>query len=64
MVIDNKYNIGDIVYIRTDVEQKPRIVIEIVITGGDVLYRVSCCNEVTLCYLVEISSEINVLAKI
>ncbi len=40
MVIDNKYNIGDIVYVTTDQEQLPRVVVCIKITQGELIYVV------------------------
>lgn len=40
MVIDNKFNIGDIVYVTTDQEQLPRIVTSIKLTMAEVIYVV------------------------
>ncbi len=43
MVIKNKHNIGDTVYLLTDREQNPRIVIAIVIyMSGELLYKLIC----------------------
>lgn len=41
MLIDNKYNIGDIVYLLTDDEQKKRIVTAIFIEIGHILYKLT-----------------------
>ena len=43
MVIDNKYNIGEVVYLLTDESQLKRIVVGIVIRSGvHVLYELAC----------------------
>jgi hypothetical protein len=41
MVINNKFNIGDTVYIKTDVDQSPGIITCIQVNPGDILYSVS-----------------------
>ena len=42
MVINNKYDFGDIVYLKTDPEQNKRVVVGINVTpNGDILYRIS-----------------------
>lgn len=64
MIVDNKYQLGDIVYLTTDPEQSGRIVVEIVVTKGDVMYRVSLGTTTTIHYEFELSSEVNTLAKI
>lgn len=40
MNIDNKYNIGDVVYLVTDAEQLPRIVTAITLTKYELIYEV------------------------
>lgn len=42
MVIENKFNLGDIVYIKTDTDQKERMVIGILIRPGIIEYQLSC----------------------
>ncbi len=42
MMIDNEYEVGDIVYLKTDEEQLQRIVSGIDIRPGVLIYRVSC----------------------
>lgn len=40
MNIDNKYDIGEIVYLVTDIENTPRIVVSIEITKRELVYNV------------------------
>lgn len=64
MVVDNKYNFGDIVFLATDNDQNQRIVTGISILPGDViLYDLSygSCNSSH--YEFEITAEKNVLAS-
>lgn len=43
MVIDNKFEHGDVVYLKTDDEQKPHIVSKIeIFKGGELLYGLIC----------------------
>ena len=63
MIVDNNYHLGDIVYLTTDPEQSGRIVVEIVVTKGDVMYRVSLGTTTTIHYEFELSAEVNILAK-
>lgn len=44
MKINNEFEIGDIVYLRTDEEQKQRIITGITIRPGFLIYHVSHCN--------------------
>lgn len=42
MIIDNKFYIGDILYLRTDIDQKPGIVTSIeVYKAGEYMYKVA-----------------------
>jgi hypothetical protein len=58
MVIDNIFDIGDVVYLITDHEQEARIVTHLIVTGGDVQYNLSCGLTLTTHYGIEISKEI------
>jgi hypothetical protein len=63
-IIDNKYNIGDTVYLKTDPEQKKRLVFAFEIRIGQVIvYWLSCGAESSPHYEFEISSEVNILEK-
>ena len=50
-----KYEIGDLVFLRTDVEQKERLVTGIQIRQKTVLYGLACETEETWHYEFEIS---------
>ena len=58
MVIENKHEISDIVYLVTDEDQKARIVSAIeVFKSGELLYRLTCGTLVSSHYEFEISTE-------
>lgn len=59
-----KYNIGDIVFLKTDTEQKVRMITGILIRLNSNLYYLTNCTEETLHYDFEISSEINEIFKL
>lgn len=59
MLIENKYNIGDVVFLLTDVEQLNRIITGIIIRPNSILYYVSCGSTETLHYDLEIILEKN-----
>lgn len=41
MTINNRYEIGEIVYIKTDLEQLPCIIVEMVVSKNNIMYVVS-----------------------
>ena len=57
MKVDNKFNIGQIVYLKTDPEQRERLVTAIVIRGYGILYSVSFETDESTHYDFEIASE-------
>lgn len=58
MIIDNIYEIGQVVYLKTDTEQIPRIVISIyVYKGGELLYKVASGTSTSEHYEFELSKE-------
>lgn len=63
MVIDNAFNLGDIVYLVTDNDQRRRLVTSIMIFPIGIMYRLSCGLQDSSHYECEISAEVNVLAK-
>ena len=63
MLIDNKFKIGQEVYIKTDIDQKKRIVTSIIISRNEIQYQLSCGVESSWCYDFEISKEIDILAQ-
>lgn len=42
MVINNKFNIGDTVFLKTDPDQLPRLVISIEATANEISYQLMC----------------------
>lgn len=65
MIIDEKFNMGDIVYLKTDVDQKPRMVTGYKIKpNSELLYCLSCAEDETMHYLMEITIEKDLLVSI
>ena len=61
MVIDNKYEIGDKVFLLTDVDQAERIVTGIYISPNGLTYELSCGNSDSTHYDFEITKKKDVL---
>lgn len=62
MKIETQHNIGDTVYIKTDRDQKERIITAIYIRGNNLItYVTTCCGEEVWCYEFEISAEKDIL---
>ena len=57
MILDNKYNLGDIVYLKTDTDQSERILTSIQVSVIGILYKLSCGTTETWHYDIEISAE-------
>jgi hypothetical protein len=60
-VIDNKYDFGEIVYLKTDKEQSPRIVYCFKVYQNEILYELACGTQTSSHYEYEISKEPNVI---
>ena len=59
-----KFNLGDIVYLKTDTEQYPRMVTGIVIrANNNILYYLTKSDYETLHYDFEISIQLNEIIK-
>lgn len=61
MVVDNKFNFGQIVFLKTDEDQKARIVTAFKIMESSILYELSCGTECSYNYEFEIGTEKNIL---
>lgn len=62
MTIDNKFELGEIVYLMTDIDQFERLITRIVITiSKSILYELSCGNQSSLHYAEEITGQKNML---
>lgn len=64
IIIENKFNIGDTVYLLTDQEQIPRIVFAFTVFKSDMIYKLARGTETSEHYEFELSTEINVLSKV
>lgn len=61
MVIDNEFEIGEIVYLKTCKEQLPRIVFCIKVYKGEIVYDVASGTTTSGHYPFELSREVNIL---
>ncbi len=59
--IDNKYHIGDTVYLITDRECSPRLVFGIMIYQHEILYKLTCGTQNSEHYEFEMTDEKPVL---
>jgi hypothetical protein len=57
MKIENDFSIEDIVYLKHDIEQKPRMIHAIVITKYNVMYECISGTEVSTHYSFELSNQ-------
>lgn len=65
MFINNTFDIGDIVYLKTEPEQRRYMVVAILINGPDRLqYKVNCGTFEWWAYPCELSDEPNILLKV
>lgn len=61
MVIDNKFDIGDIVYLKTDKDQSPRMITGFLVGPMALSYRVACGTVDAWQYGIELSKEKDVI---
>ena len=62
-IVDSAFDFGDIVYLKTDIDQKKRIVSAMMMRGdGACMFELSCGTEAKWHYGFEISTEKDVLA--
>ena len=64
IVIDNKYQIGDTVYLVTDKEQLPRIVFCFIVYRSDIIYKLATGTITSDHYDFEITDEKNTLVNV
>lgn len=60
-LIDNKYDHGEVVYLKTDREQSPRIVFCFRVYQNETLYELACGERVSTHYEFEITKEMNLV---
>ena len=63
-MIDNKFSIGQTVYLKTDIEQLPRIVYKFIVYRDSILYAVTQGVNESEHYDFEISKNKNELIKL
>ena len=62
MVIDAEFDFGEMVYLKTDKDQSPRMVVCIMVyKAGELIYKLVCGTTESSHYGFELSREINVL---
>lgn len=62
MVIENTFNIGDFIYLKSDPEQRQRLIVQIAVGGtGAIRYCVSCGTMETWHYDMELTFEKDLL---
>jgi sporulation-control protein spo0M len=61
MTIKTKFNIGQVVYLRTDIEQEARIITGVIVRYSGVLYYLTCGTNETVHYDFEFSLTKNTL---
>lgn len=64
MLIENAFEIGSTVYLKTDKEQCPRIVFCIKVFRNEFIYELACGTTTSSHYDFELSTEVDVLSKI
>jgi len=63
MIIDNKFNITDKVYLKTDPDQLERIVTRLMVSPSNVSYELTSGTNTSWHYDFEITEDVNVLIK-
>lgn len=63
MVIDNDFYLGQVVYLKTDIDQLERIVTSFTISKNDVFYFLSCGIDLTTHSACEITETKDVLKQ-
>ena len=61
MVIDNKFEIGDFVYIKTDTDQSVRVVTGIMFRPFGCVFELTLCDETSFHYDFELSTDRNTI---
>jgi len=64
MKVETEYNIEEVVFLKTDKEQLPRIVVGVIIRKGTVLLELVHSVDYTTHYDYEVSKNQNILFKI
>ena len=62
-IIENRYNLGQTVYLFTDKDQAEKIIIGILLRPDGIQYQVACGTIYSWHYELELSSEMNLAYK-
>jgi hypothetical protein len=62
MVIDEKFNLGQVVYLKVDPEQRALIVVSISVRPGHLAYVLSSGEDSVVAYDIELTETRNVLS--
>lgn len=58
MLVKTRFDFGQIVYLKTDPDQHPGIIIGFeIFPGGELMYKVSFSGDMSVCYEIELSEE-------
>ena len=63
IIVDNKFEISQVVYLKTDNDQLPRIVFAFIVDCSGCIYKLCCGTNTSEHYDFEISETENVLGK-
>ena len=61
MLIENKFEIGQTVYLKTEKDQSARMVVRLLLTPNGILYFLVCGTVESAHYEIEISDKVNVV---
>lgn len=61
MIIDNKFNLEEVVFLITDTDQYARIITGLQVSKNGLLYRLACCTSESWHYEYEIATDKNFL---
>ena len=64
MTIKSEFNMGQVVYLKTDKDQEPRMVTQLVVSRAEVRYELSKGVEASVHYGYEISAEEDTLTRV
>lgn len=63
MILENAFDIGDVIYLKTDVEQEARIVTSIIVGPAGLIYDVNCGTESSRHFDFEMTKERDMVTK-
>lgn len=64
ITVDNRFDIGETVYLKTDRDQLPRIVFAFIVSQKEIIYRIASGRDISDHYNFELSLEKDVLITV